>query len=149
MSFSHYCVSFIFLPILHNFHFRYLSSLWLNLFQCVLYFCTDHKQDYFLDFFVQICNPIYLGIRDQEGQGEKQAQEKCLLDPFSMTCWAWWHAFVSPAVWQESTNRKMLAQAGLIINASFYLKNNQCKKDWHSGSMVTSLPSKCKALLKS
>jgi hypothetical protein len=57
----------------------------------------------------QACNPSYLGNGLQEDHGSKSHKQKICKTPISTNCWAWWHAFVIPAIW-ESTNRKITVQ---------------------------------------
>jgi hypothetical protein len=63
----------------------------------------------------QVCNPSYLGGRDQENSGSRPAQAKnCSQDPISINGWVLWYMLVIPATW-GITNRRITVQAGLII----------------------------------
>jgi hypothetical protein len=70
------------------------------------------------------------GVKDRD---LRPAWAKSSQDPISTNGWVWWFMPAILATW-ESTNRKVVAQAGWVIKARPCIKNNQHKKDWQSGS---------------
>jgi hypothetical protein len=73
-----------------------------------------------------------------------QPRQKVLETSSQPVGWAWWFTSVILATC-ESTNRKVVVQAGLGLSET-YLKNNHCERNWRHGQMVEPLPSKSEDL---
>jgi hypothetical protein len=80
-------------------------------------------------------NPNYLEC-NLEDHSSKATQAKSTQDPTATNGWVPWHSPVVPPMW-GSTDRRTTVQAGPVKNMRPYLKINQHKKSWWSGSNGT------------